>query len=151
MSVIHHYNQYLMHQKFVTLTADIIIEFPGDEIILIKRKNDPYKGLWAIPGGIMDEADERIEDAALREAQEETGLIVQLEKLVGVYSKKGRDPRGRFVSAVFIAKPTGGTLQAADDAAEYVRTADFLSYELAFDHREILEDYIAMRSGQRPL
>lgn len=140
-----------MHQKSVTLTADIIIEFPGDEIILIKRKNDPYKGLWAIPGGIMDEEDKSIEDTARREAQEETGLIVQLEQLVGVYSKKDRDPRGRFVSAAFIAKPVGGILQAADDAAEYTRTADFLSYELAFDHREILEDYVAMRSGRKSL
>ena len=126
---------------FAKLTADIIIEFDDGNIILIKRGHSPFKGHWAIPGGKM-EGDETIQETAVREAKEETGLDVSLTKLIGVYSKANRDPRGRFVSVVFTATPIGGILKASSDAKEILKTSEFLKLDLAFDHNQILIDYI---------
>lgn len=126
------------------LTADIVIEHDDGSIILIRRGSPPFKGAWAIPGGKL-EGDEAIEETAIREAQEETGLVVQLMRIIGVYSKPDRDPRGRFVSVAFVARPIGGTLKAASDAREVLRTNDFADLSLAFDHKQILLDYVRGR------
>ena len=126
---------------YATLTADIIIEFEDGSIVLIKRGNSPYKGQWAIPGGIL-EGSETIQETAVREAKEETGLDVELTRIIGVYSKPDRDPRGRFVTVVFAAIPIGGKMQASSDAKELTKTSDFLTYDLAFDHNQIVIDYI---------
>lgn len=128
----------------IKLSADIIIEYPDGEIVLVKRKNEPFKNMWAIPGGMVDEG-ETAEEAAIREAKEETGLDVQLVRLVGVFSKPGRDPRGQYVSVAYHAVPVGGTLKAGDDAIEHVKTAGYLSYELGFDHTDILKRYKATK------
>src|SRR5215216_1982404 len=95
-------------------TVDIIIELDSGGIVLIKRKNPPLG--WAIPGGFIDYG-ESAEDAALREAQEETTLKVQLVELLHVYSDPKRDPRHHTISTVFIAEASG-TPHGADDAAE---------------------------------
>jgi 8-oxo-dGTP diphosphatase len=126
---------------YVKLTADVVIEFGDDSIILIKRCNPPFEGWWAIPGGKL-EGQETIEETAIREAHEETGLIVKLARIIGVYSKPERDPRGRYVSVAFAAIPIGGVLRASSDAAEVSRTADYDNLPLAFDHRQILADYL---------
>lgn len=123
------------------LTADIIIQYEDNSIILIQRGNDPYKGSWALPGGMMDEG-ETIEQTAIREAKEETGLDVELVKLLGVFSKPDRDPRGRFISVLYLAKPVGGTLKASSDAKEFIRTKDFAHLPLAFDHNEMIDLYM---------
>jgi len=86
--------------------------------------------------------DETIQQTAVREAKEETGLDVELNKFIGVYSKPGRDPRGRSVSVCYSAKVIGGILKADTDAKEIIRTKDFLKMKLAFDHDEIIRDYI---------
>jgi|SRR6185436_10746155 len=125
----------------VVMAADIIIENNDGGIILIKRANDPYKNMWALPGGIMDEG-ETIEQTAVREAKEETGLDVEITKLIGVYSKPGRDPRGRTVTVTFSAKITGGIPRAADDAKEILETNEYANMKLAFDHGEMLKDFI---------
>lgn len=132
----------------VTLTADIIIEYEDGSIVLIKRKYDPFKGQWALPGGIL-EGEETIEETAVREAKEETGLDVKLQGIVGVYSKAGRDTRGRFVTVAYTAKPVGGELRAADDAKEFLRTKDYAALQLAFDHNRIISDYMAGK-GLKP-
>jgi 8-oxo-dGTP diphosphatase len=119
------------------VTTDIIIEFPNGEIVLAKRGNPPYKGKWGLPGGMVEE-DETVEQAAVREAKEETGLDIQLVRMVGVFSKPGRDPRGQYVSVVFHAVPVGGKLKANSDAAEVKKTKDYSKLKLAFDHNEIL-------------
>jgi 8-oxo-dGTP diphosphatase len=129
----------------VVLAADIIIEYDDNSIVLIKRANEPFKDMWALPGGIMDDG-ETIEQAAVREAKEETGLDVQLTHLVGVYSKPGRDPRGRTVTVNYAAKVTGGILKANDDAKEVLRTKDYAKMKLAFDHNEMIEDFIKQRN-----
>jgi ADP-ribose pyrophosphatase YjhB (NUDIX family) len=119
-------------------TVDIIIELDDRKIILIKRKNFPVG--WAIPGGFVDYG-ESLEDTAIREAKEETGLDVTLIRQLHTYSRPDRDPRHQAISTVFIAKAVG-TPAAADDAAEIgLFFRDRLPNPIVFDHREILEDY----------
>lgn len=122
------------------LVVDIVI--PTEEgVVLIRRGTDPYKGMWALPGGFV-EVGETVENAAVREAKEETNLDVELERLVGVYSDPHRDPRGHNVSVTFLARITGGNAEAATDADE-VAVLDPSSVELAFDHRKIVEDALS--------
>ena len=118
-------------------TVDIIIRYQGG-IVLIKRRNPPHG--WAIPGGFVDYG-ESLEDAAVREALEETSLTVTLQGQFHTYSDPGRDPRQHTISTVFIADGRG-ELQAGDDAAEAgVFTRDKLPSHIAFDHANILADY----------
>jgi len=134
-----------------SLTVDTIIELtdrPNTPILLIKRKNPPFG--WAIPGGFVD-IGETLELAAIREASEETCLHINLTYLLGCYSDPARDPRGHTVSAVYIAQASGSPV-AADDASEVglFDPADLPS-PLAFDHQQILNDYLHFRlHGQRP-
>jgi len=119
------------------LTVDVIIEIDGG-IVLIKRKNPPPG--WAIPGGFVDYG-ESLEEAAVREAKEETGLDIELIRQFHTYSDPKRDPRHHTVSTIFIARASG-TPRAADDAKEVgIFTRDNLPEDIAFDHRQILEDY----------
>lgn len=117
-------------------TVDIIIE-TGGGIVLIQRRNEPFG--WALPGGFVDYG-ESLEDAAVREAQEETGLHISLLRQFHTYSDPGRDPRQHTLSTVFIARASG-TPQAADDAADAAVFTNPDWPELAFDHRRILQDY----------
>ncbi|CAD7773110.1 MAG: NUDIX domain protein [Candidatus Methanoperedenaceae archaeon GB37] len=94
-------------------TVDIIIEVSGG-IILIKRKNPPYG--WALPGGFVDYG-ESLEEAAVREAREETGLEVKLIRQFHTYSAPDRDPRQHTITTVYIAQAKG-IPKAGDDALE---------------------------------
>lgn len=123
-------------------TVDIIIELEDKGIILIKRKNPPYG--WAIPGGFVDYG-ESLEDAAKREAKEETSLDVELIKQFHTYSDPKRDDRFHTISTVYIAKAKGEP-KAEDDAAEVgVFKEDNLPEPIVFDHKEILKDYFKKR------
>lgn len=82
--------------------------------MLIRRNNPPYQGCYALPGGFV-EIGETVEEAAIREAWEETGLDINLLGLVGVYSDPARDPRGHVVSVAFLARGSG-RLQSGSDA-----------------------------------
>ena len=118
-------------------TVDIIIEINGG-IILIERKKPPYG--WAIPGGFVDYG-ESLEDAAVREAEEETSLKVKSLIQLHTYSDPDRDPRKHTISTVFIAKGEGKP-KARDDAKNLdIFTENNLPEPLAFDHRKILKDY----------
>lgn len=134
------------------LTADIIIELvdrPGRPIVLIDRRNPPPG--WAIPGGFVD-VGESIEQAAVREAMEETALVVTLKALLGVYSDPTRDARGHTASAVYVAEAQGSPRAQDDAAAVGVFNPEALPENLAFDHRRILKDYFAFRlTGKCPL
>lgn len=127
------------------LTADVIIEMPlldDKPIVLIERKYEPYG--WAIPGGFV-EVGETIAKAARREALEETSLDVELDILLGIYSNPARDSRGHTVCAVFIGNATGKPV-AADDAKDIALFDPFdIDVALAFDHRQILDDYCEYR------
>jgi len=123
-------------------TVDIIIEIEGKGIVLIKRKNPPYG--WAIPGGFVDYG-ESLEEAAVREALEETSLEVTLLRQFHVYSAPDRDPRQHTIATVFIAS-AHGIPKAGDDAMDAgIFTKDTLPEEIAFDHRSILYDYFNRR------
>lgn len=131
------------------IAADTIIEltdFPGRPIVLIERAYPPYG--WAIPGGFVD-VGEIVELAAIREAQEEVSLNVQLIALLGIYSDPVRDTRGHTVTAVYVAE-AAGTPVAADDAKNCrVFSLDELPDLLAFDHAQVLADYKRYReTGQ---
>ena len=129
-------------------TVDIIIELAGGAIVLIERKNPPHG--WALPGGFVD-YEESLENAARREAQEETSLAVKLSEQFYAYSDPARDPRHHTISTVFIATATG-TPHGADDAKRaqaFVETG--LPSPLVFDHAQILRDYFLFkRTGRRP-
>ncbi len=124
-------------------TVDIIIEMEPEGVILIKRKNPPFG--WAIPGGFVDYG-ESLEEAAVREAKEETDLDVELTLQFHTYSAPERDPRHHTITTVYIAK-ANGIPQPKDDALE---TGIFgprnLPEEIAFDHRQILEEYFDAKS-----
>ena len=121
-------------------TVDIIIEV-GDKIVLIKRKNPPYG--WALPGGFVDYG-ESYENAAAREALEETGLTVQNLIQFHTYSDPGRDSRQHTASTVFIGQAEENP-QAGDDAAEAGLFGEDNLPDLVFDHAQILADYFAAR------
>ncbi len=118
-------------------TVDVIIEI-GDQIVLIERKNPPYG--WAIPGGFVDYG-ESVEDAARREAREETSLDVALRSLLGVYSSPDRDPRFHTISTVFIGRAEGKPVAADDAKTVGLFSAGNVPDAMAFDHAEILKDY----------
>ncbi len=124
------------------LAADAVILFAGG-IVLIKRDNPPFDGCYALPGGFV-EVGETVEAAAIREAREETGLVVDLLGLVGIYSDPARDPRGHVVSAAFLARGSG-ELSAGSDA----RMAEVVALKslppLAFDHDKIISDAISRK------
>ena len=122
-------------------TVDIIIEV-GDQIVLIKRKNPPHG--WALPGGFVDHG-ESYETAALREAEEETGLKVTNLQQFRTYSDPSRDPRQHTASTVFIAQ-ADSTPTAGDDAAEAELFTKETLPELAFDHGQILADYFSTKA-----
>ena len=132
------YDRRMPAPKCPLIAADVIAEIDG-RIILIERKNFPFG--WAIPGGFV-EIGERVELAAVRELREETSIEVELRALLGVYSRPDRDPRGHTVTAVYVGRGRG-TPRADDDAKGIGLFApDDPPAPLAFDHSEILADYL---------
>jgi 8-oxo-dGTP diphosphatase len=122
--------------------VDIIIEIPGGGIVLIERLNPPHG--WALPGGFVDYG-ESLEDAARREAREETGLELERLRQFRAYSDPARDPRHHTATVVFAALGVG-LPKAADDAKNLkVFPVDELPESLAFDHATILKDYLRSR------
>lgn len=106
---------------------------------MVQRKNEPFAGFWALPGGFV-EAGESCEQAVVREVAEETGLSVEVISLFGVYSEPGRDPRGPTVSVVYLCRPSEEEPTGGDDAAAARFFADLGGIQLAFDHARILRD-----------
>lgn len=126
-------------------TVDIIIEHARG-IVLVARKNPPPG--WALPGGFVDYG-ESVEQAAIREAAEETGLALEDLRMFGVYSEPGRDPRLHTITTVFVARGRGEP-KAGDDAGDIrVFAPDGLPEPIAFDHGQIIGDYLAWKRGER--
>jgi len=133
------YKYIFFFMKKPSITVDGVIIKNG-KILLVKRRNEPFKGRWALPGGFV-EYGETVEKAVLREVKEETGMDAKIKKLVGVYSNPARDPRGHTISIVFLLEGEGDAI-AGDDAIE----AKFFDLNelppLAFDHEKIIKDAI---------
>lgn len=136
-----------MLKQNIKLTADsLVFSGKGDDLhmLLVKRGNEPFRDMWAFPGGFIED-DEDLEPAAIRELEEETGL--KLEHMTQLYTigTPGRDPRGRTVSVVYYAfvDAQAHAVKGADDAAEakWVRVKDITT--LAFDHMDVLRYALA--------
>jgi ADP-ribose pyrophosphatase YjhB (NUDIX family) len=130
--------------------AAILVESNDGRVLLVQRANEPYRGWWMLPAGFVEYGDSAA-DTALREATEETGLIVELTGLQGVYFGTD-DPRDIAHLVSYTARIVGGTLTPADDAAaaDYFGP-DELPPRIAFEgQRQALEDWAAERRGRSP-
>ncbi len=133
----------LPKQRNPYLAVDILI-IKNKKILLIKRNKEPWKGKLSLPGGFV-EWGESVEEAAIREAREETGLKIKIENLLGVYSNPNRDPRGHVVSIAFIASPVGGKLKSSKEGEVkwYKLEREIFKYfGEKSDHKEMIKDYL---------
>lgn len=120
------------------IAADAVIIKDG-KILLVKRGTQPFLGMWAVPGGRL-EGNETLEQCAIRETREESGLEAKVERLVGIYSKPARDPR-KIIAAAYLCSITGGTQKPQQGEINEVRwfSLDNLP-PLASDHAQIIQD-----------
>lgn len=129
-----------MKYKIPSITADGIL-LKDNQILLVQRKNEPFKGKWALPGGFV-EYGEKTEDTVVREVFEETGLKTKICELAGVYSDPKRDPRGHTITVVYILERSGGKLKAGDDASDVKFFKVNKLPVLSFDHNVIINEAI---------
>jgi len=125
------------------LAADGFVRDTEGRILLIRRKNPPFQGAWALPGGFIDVGEDP-RDGCEREMAEETGLTVEVARIAGFYGRPERDPRGHTASIVYACRIVSGDAKGGDDAAEarWFRPDELPSLTLAFDHREILDELL---------
>jgi len=121
------------------LTVDAVA-IRGHQVLLVKRGKEPFEGRWALPGGFVNRG-ELVEDAVLRELEEETRAKGRILGLVGAYSRPDRDPRGHTVSLVYAIEVDDGDVVGGDDAAEAAWHDLASPPELAFDHDQVLSDF----------
>jgi 8-oxo-dGTP diphosphatase len=124
----------------VTVDLVVVTRDADPQVLLIRRKHEPFAGKWAIPGGFVN-MDESLDNAARRELREETCIEVQEIEQLHTFGAPGRDPRGRVISVVYLALVEASQVQprAADDAAEVAWYPLRKPPPLAFDHKEILK------------
>jgi 8-oxo-dGTP diphosphatase len=137
--------QNLWKKPWVTTDGIVMIR---DQVVLIRRGREPFKGMYALPGGIV-EYGESVEECVVREIEEETGLKTRVLDLVGVYSEADRDPRGHFITLAFNLMQIGGKLHGGDDAAEALLFPLDDLPEMAADHLAILTDSLLKRDQCR--
>jgi 8-oxo-dGTP diphosphatase len=133
-----------MPKKQPALAVDAVTFDRSGKLLLIRRKNPPFKGRYALPGGFVD-VGETVEQAAARELREEAGLKTKSQRLIGVYSDPKRDPRGHTVSVAFLIQVEPGDPKGGDDAASAEFVADWQTKKLAFDHNKIVADALRLR------
>jgi 8-oxo-dGTP diphosphatase len=130
------------------ISTDCVVFDERGRVLLIRRKNDPFRGQYAFPGGFI-EVGETAEDCALRELKEETGIEAGNLRLIGVYSDPNRDPRHHSITVAYLVSVHGQTPVAGDDAAAAEFVDDATKEHLAFDHDKILRDALRLRSAAR--
>ena len=125
------------------LASDGFVRDAQGRVLLIRRKNPPFQGSWALPGGFVDVGEDP-RDACEREMKEETGLVVSVERLGGFYGRPERDPRGHTTSVVYVCRVLSGEAKGGDDAAEarWFAPEEIASTPLAFDHGEVLAELL---------
>ncbi len=124
------------------LSVDSVVFDDAGRVLLIRRKNPPFQGHFALPGGFVD-VGETTEAAALRELKEETGIEGSSPRLIGVYSDPRRDTRHHVISIVYLVSTVSYDVHAGDDATHAEFVADWRDQPLAFDHRKIISDALA--------
>ncbi|MBU0975230.1 MAG: NUDIX hydrolase [Patescibacteria group bacterium] len=127
--------------KQIRLATDSVV-IKNNKILLIKRRYDPFKDHWALPGGLVDYG-ETVENSCLRELKEETNLEGNIKSLVGVYSDPKRDPRGQVISIAFLVEQVSGVLQARDETTDAMWFDLGSLPNLAFDHSKIINDALS--------
>ena len=134
--------------KFSGRTVTARIEFPKDKILLVKRGTVVFKGYWALPGGRVD-AKETVEEAAVREVKEETGLDVEIVRKIGEYHESGVQDGIEFdyYPACFHVKPTGGEIKRQEEEIEKIELFNLkeIPEELAFEHPKMIKDYVRIK------
>lgn len=127
----------------IFVTVDIVVfreKNAQKEILLIQRKNEPFKNQWALPGGFVDN-DEDLETAAKRELLEETCVVASNLQQVKAYGNPYRDPRGYMVSVAYFTTVDSDTNPVATDDAKALQWFAVENLpDLAFDHQTIIED-----------
>jgi 8-oxo-dGTP diphosphatase len=138
------------NKRMPRLTVDSWIRDRKGRVLLVQRARPPFLGSWGLPGGFC-EWKERTEACCARETREETGLVVRVGELRGVYSKANRDPRGHNVTVLYAAKRIRGRAQGGDDAADarWFTPAEIRRLRFAFDHREIVLEQLAHDRAKR--
>jgi 8-oxo-dGTP diphosphatase len=137
--------------KTPKLTVDAFIRDRRGRLLLIRRGRPPFQGRWGLPGGFC-EWKETTEKCCARETKEETGLTVRVGKLLGVYSRPDRDPRGHNVTVLYEARPVRGKAHGGDDAAEarWFSPRELRKLSYAFDHGKIISEQLARRRAAGP-
>lgn len=135
-------------RKTPLLTVDCVVLNADGELLLIRRKNPPFQGALALPGGFVD-IGETVEDACRRELFEETGVKAGKLSLIGVYSDPQRDPRGHSCTVAYLTKLRKPKATAGDDAADVVWLSNWRRQEFAFDHRKIIADALRLEQASR--
>lgn len=134
-----------MAHRQPALAVDCVVFDPQGRLLLIRRKNPPFQGQYALPGGFVDYG-ETAEQAAARELTEETGLTATALSLIGVYSDPTRDPRQHVVSIAYLVHVADFVPRAGDDASQAEFVADWRDQILAFDHNKIVADALTLRA-----
>lgn len=143
--------QLLKYGPRPALTVDGIIFDKENNLVLIRRKNPPFKGRLALPGGFV-EYNETTEEAVIREIREELGIETKVSSLVGIYSEPSRDPRQHIVTVVYWLEPLSDKFKAGDDAISFEiipQTSVKKLQDLAFDHYQIISDAIMLRNKKK--
>lgn len=125
------------------VSTDVIVENEKGEILLVKRKNEPFKGKWAIPGGFLEYGKENLKETGVRELEEETHLITDTDslELINIYSNPNRHPKRHVVTTVYAVLKYSGEAYPGDDAAEIRWFPRKSLCNLAFDHDEMIRDF----------
>ena len=121
----------------VTVDGLVLVD---QKLVAIRRRNDPFRGMPALPGGFV-ELGETTPEAVVREVREETGLETRVVRLVGVFSDPDRDPRGHTVTIAYALEAIGGRLKAGSDASEIVLVDPDKPPKMAFDHNDIVRKW----------
>ncbi len=133
--------------KAPAVAVDAIV-LKNKSILLIRRRKEPYKGFYALPGGFI-ECGESCEEAIKREVYEEVGINIKILDLLGVYSNPERDPRGHVISICYVTMYESGELKESEEAEniKFFNIEEALNQKLAFDHKKILEDFVRKYVG----